>query len=141
MRKGLTILELLIVVAIIALLTSLIIVGISNSRLKARDSRIRSHVSDLRNTAEMSFINIGNYEDVCNEDGTISDSDNFGRIKGFIKEQKGIVACNDNNSAFAVIVALNLGDCWCIDSSGNNKKVSLTEDTCADELASLFACP
>lgn len=54
-RKGFTLIEMLVVVAIIGLLAGMVIVGLGPARAKARDARRISEVNSIRNWAETQF--------------------------------------------------------------------------------------
>lgn len=48
MKKGFTLIEILVVVAIIAILTTIIIVSVEQTQKKARDARRVSHIKDIQ---------------------------------------------------------------------------------------------
>ena len=56
-KKGFTILELLISVAIIAMLSAIILVGISSMRERSRDARRMSDVSEIQKALNLYFTN------------------------------------------------------------------------------------
>ncbi len=51
-QKGFTLIELLVVIAIIGILSSVVLVGISSTRTKAKDTRIVSDMTQIRNGGE-----------------------------------------------------------------------------------------
>lgn len=53
--KAFTIVELLVVITLITLLSSLILVAIQNARNKAKDTRIQSDLYQLRSLAELYY--------------------------------------------------------------------------------------
>lgn len=58
--KGFTIIELLVVVAIIALLASIILINVNAIRAQAADSKTKSQMSSLRAAAESYYNDNGN---------------------------------------------------------------------------------
>ncbi len=60
-RKGFTLIEMLIVITIIALLASLILVGMGGARAKARDSRRIADLHNVQNALELYYAKIGSY--------------------------------------------------------------------------------
>ncbi|MDQ5922528.1 MAG: type pilus assembly protein PilA [Patescibacteria group bacterium] len=66
--RGFTLLELLIVIAVIGLLSALIIASLGNSRKKSKDAFIKQQVTQLRNLLELEFSVYGSYSDLFTGD-------------------------------------------------------------------------
>jgi prepilin-type N-terminal cleavage/methylation domain-containing protein len=62
-RKGFTLIEMLIVITIIALLASLILVGMGGARAKARDARRIADLRDVQNALELYYSSNSAYPD------------------------------------------------------------------------------
>jgi len=60
-NKGFTLVEILIVVAIIGLLASIILVGLSSFRARGRDARRIADLHQVQNALELYFIKNGSY--------------------------------------------------------------------------------
>lgn len=60
-KRGFTIIELIVVIAIIAVLSSIVMVGVNNFRAKARDARRVSDLRNIRKALEMYFVDNGFY--------------------------------------------------------------------------------
>ncbi|NQV88620.1 MAG: prepilin-type N-terminal cleavage/methylation domain-containing protein [Parcubacteria group bacterium] len=58
-KKGFTLVELLIVIAIIGILSSIVLAGLSSSRNKSKDTAIKSQIISMRSQAEI-FLGINN---------------------------------------------------------------------------------
>jgi len=63
MKKAFTLVELLVVVAIIGLLSTLSVVALNSARAKARDSRRLSDIKQLRTALDMYYDSAGTYPD------------------------------------------------------------------------------
>ncbi len=61
LQKGFTLIELLVVVAIIGILASVVLAALGSARMKARDAKFKSEMSQLRNQAEIYFVSNGSY--------------------------------------------------------------------------------
>lgn len=59
--KAFTLIEMLIVITIIALLSSLILVGMGGARTKARDSRRIADLHNIQNALELYYAKFGSY--------------------------------------------------------------------------------
>ena len=74
--KGFTLIEMLIVITIIALLASIILVGMGSARAKARDSRRIADLHNVQNALELYFSKNGKYPTATNWDDLITDLTN-----------------------------------------------------------------
>ena len=71
MKRGFTLVELLVVIAIIALLSTLSVVALNSARAKARDARRLSDIKQIRTALEMYFDSNMKYPDPLNSSSTL----------------------------------------------------------------------
>jgi len=125
-KKGFTLIELLVVVAIISLLTTIVLVNVRGAKAKAHDANIQSSMHQVRNAAEISYVNSNeSYTNVCDEgDQTLSNTGEFGYLEEAIKKDNGgkDVKCFESTDKrdFAVSspMVARQGKHWCVESAG-----------------------
>ena len=61
-NKGFTLIEMLVVIAIVGILSATVLTALGPSRKKAKDSRIISDINQIRVQAEIFYSNRGYYE-------------------------------------------------------------------------------
>ena len=134
--------EIMVVAAITVLIAAIILVAMGESRKEARDAAIKTSLGEIRKAAEFLYDSNSNYLGVCNlADNTLSESGDFGRIEDYIEAQGGAVFCREDLTAYATISTLNRGDCWCIDSLGAARIITLSgSETCQSKLTTT-ECP
>ena len=124
-NKSFTIIELLVVISIIGLLSSIVIISMWSQRAKARDASIQSFMHQVRNAAEVIYSsNNGSYAQVCDEDDTLIDTGELGLLEDKIEKDNGskAVKClvSGDEESFAVSSPLvsRAGKYWCVESAG-----------------------
>jgi len=120
-KKGFTLMELLVVVAIIGILAAIVLVSLNSARNKGKNAAIKAQMSQLRSAGEMFNEDNGAFTGWCadTEEGRIS--------QGAIDAGGTGYACNDSASAWAAgitLVGTGAGD-WCVDSTGASKAATL----------------
>ncbi len=117
--KGFTLIEMLVVIAIIGLLSSVVLVALGPSRAKAKDARIISSINQVRVLAETKFSN-GVYPAI-----TKVDTDVVPLTKD-ITDNGGDLVINGlspaGGSAYAIYskLASDATKFYCVDSTGKN---------------------
>jgi len=143
---GFTLVEVIVVLAIMTIIISIIMVSMGNSRKKGEDAAIQSSLREIRNAAELFNDDNSTYDGICNDgDNSLADDGgNFQRIEDYINNHNGSAGelkCLDSVTGYAVISSLNLGDCWCVDYQGTSKKIELSgAETCSSKLTGI-TCP
>ncbi len=141
-REGLTLIELLIVIAIIGLLASAALVWMQRYREQGEDAAIMAEMTQVRSAVEVFFIeNNKSYEGVCDDDGTLSDTDKFEDLESSIVNKGDSLYCQDSQNRWAVIASLNFGDCWCVDSEGISKEITLSGSETCESILTGDICP
>ena len=64
-KKGFTLIEMLIVVAIVGLLASVVVLGLGGAREQARDAKRAADIKQWQNAAEAGYTNPGGYPDAA----------------------------------------------------------------------------
>ena len=142
--EGFTLIELLVVIAIVGILVGIVLVRTGSAKKEGQDIAVKTALRELRNAAEIYYNNEETYEGVCDVSNiTLSDDGDFKRIKDYITKHNGftgIIGCEDDQTGYAVISSLNLGNCWCVDSEGAGLGVELLASDCRAELTTI-TCP
>lgn len=127
---GFSLIELLIVITIIGVLSSIVLSSLSNSRARAYDSKVKQQLSSFRTAAEIYFSNNGDsygppaadcaavgsiFTNVQPQNGTPGIYIAPGNLPDFAEPP----TCQSTNSAYAVKASLYSGnEYWCVDSKG-----------------------
>ena len=112
--QGFTLIEVLIVTAIIGILASIIIVNLRDAEKSARDAAIKGDVYQAKREAEVFCGDFGDYDGVCDEPEFVSG----GLIDQSIADNGGSFSCGDDVGGFCVSSTFNMGGSVCVDSSG-----------------------
>ncbi len=125
-QKGFTLIELLVVIAIIGILSSVVLVGVNSTRVKAKDTRIISDMTQIRNGGEMYYDTNSTYATFVPD----------AALTGDITTQGGTnYALNASATAYCAEVQLNSGY-YCVDSTLVGKRYT-ANPSCA---AADFTC-
>lgn len=130
--KAFTLIELLIVIAIIGILAAMILVALNTARTRAKDARIKSDIHQLAvNASVWGLDHNNNWTSWCSDGGvsgshkTILD-DIFKQGGGVVptsgKDMTGAPGCNGQKDKWAVAAKLSIGTASessiCVDSTG-----------------------
>lgn len=134
-NKGFSLVELLIVITIIALLSTIILNSVSTSRARAYDSKVRQQLASFRTAAEIYYLNKGGYEEsentinICTT-GIFADFEAVNGAPGRYIEASSLpsftqLKCGSEKSSFAIKATLYSGNqYWCVDSKGASRAIS-----------------
>ncbi len=118
--KGFTIIELLVVVAIIAVLASIVLVNVTSYIAKGKDAAIKGNLATIRTNAAVYYDEqtpstyVGFTTAAC-----ASGNSGFTGPKAAIVSSGGTVDCAAaTSSAWCAKSTLNVGGSWCVDSTG-----------------------
>lgn len=118
-RSGFTLIEMLVVVAIVGILSATVLSALGPSRNKARDARIISGLNQVRAIAETLYnpASASPYSAVIATESTIA------KVKTDVDSQGGelkIVPASPG-TAYVAYSKLNGGSFYCVDSAGTAK--------------------
>jgi type II secretory pathway pseudopilin PulG len=120
--KGFTIIELLVIIAIVVILTAIVLVNVMGYITKSRYSAIKAGLSNIQTLGTIYFSTNGDYAGFCSNSDTITIRDNIYNSGGFPN-------CNSTNTAwcFCSTTSLQFSPPWqtiCVDSTGYKKETS-----------------
>ncbi len=151
--KGFTLLELLVVVAIIGILAAISLSYLGQSRTKGIDGGIKADLKNAQSQAEVYYANHNrSYDGVCNDstDGVLRHVTAAGKKfdntpvgtydNGLDSSFTANERCNDDANGYAAWVPLRTvaNTAWCIDSRNASKVVSGLGN---ELIASATQCP
>jgi len=124
-EKGFTIIELIVVISIIAVLSSIVLTNVVSYIGKGDDAAIKQQVAQIRIAASNFFNDHGTYTGMCGV-GTecYTAKSNIENLKGSLS------SINTVGNTFCISFALSDGNNqWCVDNTGY---VGLTSAVCSD---------
>jgi prepilin-type N-terminal cleavage/methylation domain-containing protein len=119
-RKGFTLIEMLVVIAVVGILSAAVLASLGPARNKAKDARIISALNQLRSVAETLYD--GDYDAVDTDQTEISKlAQDITNNQGELKIQK-----SSETTALAYLAYSKLpgGGYYCVDSAGNAKNLT-----------------
>lgn len=136
--RGFTLIEILIVVGILGILTSIAVVAASSMTKSTRDARIRTNMENIQGLAEKLYTENNRYPSdfltpeitgCAVQTSTTPNGDLLALAKD-IRRMNGVTICaastgavsvNNSGTAYAVTAKLASGTFWCVDSLGTSK--------------------
>lgn len=131
-NKGFTLIELMVVLAIIGLLSTIVLVNTQNTRFKAHDANIKQLLHQVRNAAEFSYIhNKETYDFICDPaDNSLINTGELGTLEKSIQKENNNqkVACFESadgkDFAAASPLRATQGRYWCVQAAGLNQELN-----------------
>jgi len=139
-KKGFTIVELIVVIAIIAVLASIVLVNVTQYLNKGKDAGIQGNLAGVLTDAAQYFDTNGNYTSFCTDTtvaAALAAADSAYDGNGTANQ---VTDCNSTATLFAACAQLKVTDAYfCVDSTGTKKSIA-TRATCVTAWAAT-ACP
>lgn len=111
--KGVTVLELTVILLMFTVLAAIVLVAVSTSRNKTKDASARSSLNSLRNAAELVYASQGNYNSLCGQSSIL---DLLNAAKAQTKNQ---AVCSEKANSYTVYMKLVSGDYYCVDAKNH----------------------
>lgn len=136
MKRGFTLVELLIVIAIIGILVSVVLGALRDARDTGIDAKIKSEMTNLSKRAAVEENFSFSYDSVCGSNLVAQAPEIANIITSIELFSPGPVVCNSDTTAFAASVPLEV-NYWCVDSTGAAREVLSPLSTSTPT----FVCP
>lgn len=135
-KKGFTLVEMLVVVAIIGLLAGVVLTSVGPARSRAKDARVISGLTQVRAIAETLYD--GDYDALPGAGGSatlVSDTEaNFGKTAKDIKQNSGGLYIDKASAPSTIYAAYSVlpsdpnKKYWCVDSTGASRQLETALD-------------
>ncbi len=122
-NKGFTLIEMLVVIAMIGLLSAVVLVALGPSRNKAKDTRIISDIQQIRSVAETRYNPTTNTYAItavtaCNADSGSTDINTALKDIDTNNGSACTINLTANSNGYAVSAKTASGNNYCVDSTG-----------------------
>lgn len=118
---GFTVVELLIVIAIIGILAAVIIGSLNDARTFGVDAKAKSELKNLAKRAAVEESRSYSYDTVCGSNAATQSPGIIDMITSVELFSAGPVVCNSDTLEFAASAPLN-SNFWCVDNTGTSRE-------------------
>ena len=138
--KGFTIIELLVVVAIIAVLAAIVLINVTSYIAKGKDAAIKGNLATILINGAVFYdaASPSTYVGFITGGGCAAGNNTFKAPRDAAAAAGGTVSCPDSTvSAFCVRSILNGGGSYCVDSTGFKGTPAAATDCATTDLTCL----
>jgi prepilin-type N-terminal cleavage/methylation domain-containing protein len=137
-KKGFTLVELLIVIAIIGILSSVVLASLNAARSKGQDAKVKSQIDGARDSASIFYDENVSYNGLAGDvENSCATADSM-----FVDVSSGMSAftdlsnypslttirCSSTDSTYMISASLSTpGEFWCVDSQSVSKQISAVD--------------
>lgn len=130
MKKGFTLIELMVVMAIIAILSTTVFIALSSVRNRGSDTAVKASMTSLMSLSQLYYeegdtSTANSYTSFCTAakagvSAATQNKINAAIAKIEVENGTNIVSCTANSTAWALTTVLKGGNSQCVDSELNN---------------------
>lgn len=127
-QKGFTLVELLIVIAIIGILSAIVITSLNKARASGNDGKVKGQIANLRAATDVYYQNHGNsFKGLCSVPmGDVSGTYQLLQTSNY--PVKTTLDCGDDDSVYSVAASMSGNAAWCVDSDGTSRNANAAAD-------------
>lgn len=134
---GFTIIELLVVVAIIAVLTGIVLVNVTAYINKGKDAAVKANLSTALTDGAVYYDDNGDYDTFCTDYIAATKPIYEAIVDAVVTAPTCTVKADDTAWCACSILKVTSGNTFCVDSTGAKKE---TATACATECPAAGAC-
>ena len=122
-RRGFTVIELLVAIAVIGVLASVILPRMQTTRDQAVEAKIISELESFNKQGFAEEMQSGSFNVVCGQNG-FATATNMLPLVDSLRQNSLSFVCYSTTDSFAASAQLNPTTHWCVDSSGVKKETT-----------------